>query len=140
MWAVGWLSSAERTGLTPVAGVVSVPENLGLQRRAHLLLPRQHPGFSRRENPSLEHLIHLLDRRTLLWCCPRLRWWAPQTAHQRQCVGERAWESVWGLLCVLFVCCLVWPVCGQGSESLECWPGQHSGFAGAEKGRRQKCL
>lgn len=53
---------------------------------------------------------------------------------------ERAWESVWGLPCVLFVCCLVWPVCGQGSESLECWPGQHSGFAGAEKGRRQKCL
>lgn len=46
-----------------------------------------------------------------------------QTAHQHQCVGEQAWESAWALPCVLFVCCLVWPVCGQGSEALECWPG-----------------
>lgn len=131
MWAVGWPSSTGRTRLTSVAGVVAnfASENLGLQRRAPWLLPRQHPGFSRRENPSLEHLIHLLDRRTLLWCCPRLRSWAPQTAHQHQCVGEHAWESAWGLPRVLFVCCLVWPVCGQGSESLECCVGLDSTVA-----------
>lgn len=54
MWAVGWPSSTGRTRLTSVAGVVAnfAPENLGLQRRAPWLLPRQHPGFSRRKSQS----------------------------------------------------------------------------------------
>lgn len=38
-----------------------------------------------------------------------------------------------GLPCVLFACCLVWMVCGQGSESSECWPRPHTGFSGRRR-------
>lgn len=76
----------------------------------------------------------------LLWHCPQAEATGPSDISPAPVCGECAWESAWALPCVLFVCCLVWTLCGQGNESSECWPALHSGFARVEKGRRQKRL